>query len=249
MSQSKSPNPLDDAYLRLAQARRRLDELRQAEAGYIDSEHEELAKSISVALIPAPARLRVQFKTRDDLPVPASLSIQIGEVVHHLRAVLDYLVNRLAELDSGSEQKKVQFPLDDAAEKFPNSRKSALRGVNDWHAAAIEQLQPYNGVKWAGWLREMSNEDKHRNLIVVERQGGARARLGDRPMRPEDSAAEEGIFVTVTMGNNETGEPLYAQAQVLLSVALKGGLPVVETLAQIADGVAAVLDQFAPEFK
>jgi hypothetical protein len=46
---------------------------------------------------------------------------------------LDYLVYALAKLDSGSPQKKTQFPIMDTVEQFKGQSKAMLCGVNTAH--------------------------------------------------------------------------------------------------------------------
>jgi hypothetical protein len=107
-----------------------------------------------------------------------------GDVVHNLRGALDHLVWQLARFHCrGGEPRnaeKVQFPLRDKRpppgtppENF--ARDEVLLDVAPEHRAIIEGYQPYNGGYTQGgfitypfyWLREFSNRDKHRVIVLA----------------------------------------------------------------------------------
>lgn len=105
---------------------------------------------------------------------PPEIGITAGEVVYNLRAALDYLVFELATLGSGEVNMRTQFPIESTPEGFKARRHPTKRGDPNWltgvdcsHCAAIEALQPYNGVDWTEFLRDISNEDKHRTIPIL----------------------------------------------------------------------------------
>jgi hypothetical protein len=85
------------------------------------------------------------------------LGTLVGEIIYNCRCALDYLIYALAVIDSGKPQEKTQFPIMDTAKDFAGRGKTLLVGVSAAHVAAIERLQPYNGCKWTGLLRALSN--------------------------------------------------------------------------------------------
>ena len=108
--------------------------------------------------------------------VHPDLPLAISDAVHNLRAALDYLVYELALKDSGQPQDGTQFPIE--PEKFGISADGNkfgfdvvaprfLRGLSPAHRDAIEKFQPYNGADWAQTLKDISNPDKHRQLIPI----------------------------------------------------------------------------------
>src|SRR5262249_17527994 len=111
--------------------------------------------------------------------------ILVGEIVYNLRAALDYLIYQLAYLDTGKVQKGTKFPIEDHINSWKTyiiPRKSA--GRRKWplwlplltkgHQAEIEGLQPFRGCKWTKTLRELSNPDKHADLIIIDAHAVAR---------------------------------------------------------------------------
>jgi len=95
-------------------------------------------------------------------------SVVVGEIVHNLRASLDYLVYALARADSGRTQHGTQFPIADTAQLFTARRNTFLKGVSEENVAVIRKYQPYSGCDWTRTLRELSNTDKHRDLVGVK---------------------------------------------------------------------------------
>jgi hypothetical protein len=104
-------HPLNDAYIRLVWARKRLAELKSVYKVYIDEEAELIGKSITVRQDHQSGNPQICYPAKIERPMPSSLPILIGEVVYHLRSSLDYPVYRLAILDSGSEQNALSFQL------------------------------------------------------------------------------------------------------------------------------------------
>jgi hypothetical protein len=169
------------------------------------------------------------------LPMPSQVSILIGEIAYNLRSALDYLVYALAVLDSGVEQDRTQFPIEDTPERFERRKKQGfLRGLNAAHIADIERLQPYKGCDWTRLLRGLSNPDKHRHLTLT--------------IRPKQMVLIIGRTVTQTgpdtFETNVDVKDRWAETRVLFP----GGSPIVETLQTLKSQVADTLDAFKPDF-
>ena len=99
---------LQDALLRVARANELFVDLKDLMAAYgKENEDRSLIKveglTLSAIWPPEP---------------PPMFGVRIGEIVHNLRAALDYLVFQLAILDSGSEQQGTQFPIESTADGF-----------------------------------------------------------------------------------------------------------------------------------
>jgi hypothetical protein len=239
-------HPLDHAYFRLDWAKKRLAELKAIHKLYIDEEADIITKSVN-----ANARINERGNPEISFPqphlIPVSFPILVGEVAYNLRASLDYLVYKLAMLDSGSEQKNTQFPVTDTPENFKGNRNRFLKGVNDTHAAAIERLQPYNGVDWTKRLVSVSNPDKHRHLIVSRPQNAVRMRYGNNPNPPADSTNEDSLHILMTL-TDTAGQQSYVELEMVLFIALDDGRHVINTLEEIEAGVRNTLADFKHEF-
>ncbi len=97
------------------------------------------------------------------------VAFRVGEVVNALRSALDYSVFVLAWKDSGAEQRFTQFPIVPTSHTFGNREtQKRLRDLSAHHIAAIEELQPYNDVKWLTMLAELSNQQKHRRPLQTQ---------------------------------------------------------------------------------
>jgi hypothetical protein len=170
--------------------------------------------------------------------VPAKVHILIGEIAYNLVAALDYLVFVLAKSDSGVGQDGTQFPVCKRKEFFDRGRNAMLKGVSDEHVALIERLQSYNGCTWTQRLKDISNLDKHRQLV--------RAQV--IPLR---------IFASDANAPSETARDARLRRQAKLPkppvkmylgnsllVTLADGSPIIKTLEVLKSQVADVLVQF-----
>lgn len=95
------------------------------------------------------------------------LRLLVSEILHHLRVTADHLVYNVAWLDSGTEQKRTQFPVFKKASDFRANEFRMLPGVNLTHRGWFEAVQPFNGVDWTEALAYLSNNDKHNYLLEV----------------------------------------------------------------------------------
>ena len=187
-------------------------------------------------------------------PVPDDLPLVVSDAIHNLRAALDYIIYELAILDSGKVQDGTQFLIEDVKVDPANPKrgfdarsKQCLKRLNQRHVDAIERLQPYMGVEWTRTLRDISNPDKHRKLIVLThegRQAGVTIQYsstgkfpGALKMTPEgpvfdrydvDFDAHQAIAIA-------TGDPCEP--------------PLMNTLRRVQAEVCSTIELFKPEFK
>ena len=108
------------------------------------------------------------------------------------------------------------------------------------HAAAIEALQPYNGVDWTRLLRDLSNMDKHRALHVVGYISEDRVRINAGGT--DDEAKALGGF-------RIPGDDAAWYYPAPFVVSFVDGTPVERPLTQLLAETRRVLGSFAPAFK
>lgn len=232
---------LDGAYIRFVRAEEHLIELRGVVDAFLDGEHESARQALRLDE-PGPVEVPLP-KT----PVPLIVSVLIGEIVYNLRACLDYLIYELAIIDSGSEQGGTQFPIEDTQEGFRGRRRHYLKGINDAHAAAIERLQPYNGVDWSKYLRTISNPDKHRHLIIGEAAARILSRSSSNPAEVLPFPDEKGISFPAK-ATFADGFERHVQLHFAFFIIFDDGLPIIDTLEHIKLNVADTLADFKTEF-
>jgi hypothetical protein len=116
-------------------------------------------------------------------PAPEDAALIFGDVVHNLRATLDYLIG---ELRPGGPTPTSQFPICDTVDSFNKVRASQVAGVPKGAVAAIELMQAYGPIpdpersdqlsdedrsrevyRPLRWLQTLWNVDKHRALSVA----------------------------------------------------------------------------------
>lgn len=98
-------------------------------------------------------------------PPPPRIGTMVGDVVHNLRSALDVSAWQLAiandEAAARKQRNLVTFSLTRTPEEFSKHRALPLFGESAHDV--IERLQPYrNSMQALGWLRDLSNSDKHR---------------------------------------------------------------------------------------
>jgi hypothetical protein len=169
--------------------------------------------------------------------------VLVGEIFYNLRSSLDYLIFELAQLDSGVVQDGTQFPIIDTKKGFQERVGRWLKGVNNGHIAAIEQLQPYNGCSWTKRLRECSNADKHRHFVQV----GGTTTINVHSSFEKDLARCWGH-------DRQIPHPVTGQPPVKMkvypsgSVTFPDGAIVPETVEEIKAQVANTIIKFKPDF-
>lgn len=114
-------------------------------------------------------RYVVSLVVRED--PPAEWGPMIGDFVNNLRSALDHLAVALVKRSGGATD-RTSFPI--FAERPAESQwKASIVGMQPDHITAILAVQPFNNPQPPGlidtlrWLRELSNQDKHRALTPL----------------------------------------------------------------------------------
>lgn len=229
-------HPLDDADLWISRADEHLTNLNRILAPYINAYGKALKESHQAN----PQATAGVFVRAPDEEVPKMASILLGEFIQALRRGLDYMVHQLAILDSGVGHKYTQFPIEDTEKGFWRRRQSYLKGVNDSHVTAIQRLQPYKGVNWTKTLALISNQDKHRRLILATGYTEVSSHSGNPTAIPGTAVIP---FTNLATGKVE----MYVR--IAPYIIFEGGLPVKQTLHELKSGVVDTVDAFKSEFE
>lgn len=233
-------SPLSDAYLRLDRGGEHLDKLNILHVSVCN----EAAKRVvikrrpNVRIEPGEAGVVADVDWGEPVEIPDRFGILAGDAANNFRSALDYLVGRLAELDTGVKKRRfTQFPIEDTPDGFTRRQPKYLSGLNGTHIRAIEQLQPYKGCDWAAHLRRLSNLDKHVELVIASHAFNVFASA--KPKDSEDTTDARTSKIRMDMHFQPT-----------LFVALgQDQFPIKETLKVIQLKVSEVLDAFKPEFQ
>ena len=103
---------------------------------------------------------------------PLRLSTILGDCIHNLRSVLDYLACQLV-IAAGNKPRRgsggTQFPI---YAKKPMKSVNVVPGVQSGALTLIESFQPYHDEDNANLhplttIQQLSNADKHRNLVTA----------------------------------------------------------------------------------
>ncbi len=186
------------------------------------------------------------YEVTREVRLSPELSIRVGEFIYNLRSALDHLVFALAWHDGGKKptgghERKLQFPIEDRPKSFWTRRNTLLKGVSDPNVALIERYQPYKGCSWTGILRDLSNTDKHRELLTL---AGALDTYGGEWFDSLDAIPEAAREHARLASPDQVDVGFYAT----LDVTFMDGLPVSETLEQLEAEVGKLLLRFRREF-
>jgi hypothetical protein len=152
---------LDDSWTKLARGKEHLAALSQGCGEYLDTGPE-----ITVEMYNDPDTGSVETRFIGEPSPPARIGAIVGDIVHNLRSALDVAAWQLAiandEAAARNGRNQASFPLTRCAEEFKKPHR-ALKFFSEPARAVIERLKPYQpSMEALGWLRDLSNADKHR---------------------------------------------------------------------------------------
>lgn len=173
------------------------------------------------------------------------LSVVIDDVVHNLRAALNYLVRTLASLKPREQPlpTSLKFPIESKPDVFNGNRRSLLWGVNAEHVAMIERVQPYNGCYWTKLLQSLSNTGKHVELIRLAR---AKAAISEDEADAAVESARDLVFSDVPPEELfiDGWNGVTVDVETTVEVAFPDGVPAVDKLQELETQVSDFIAQF-----
>ena len=117
-------------------------------------------------------RIEVDPNTGNDLlkmesitALPPEIPLVIGDIVHNLRASLDYVTSQAV----GKDIDRVTFPMGKKRDDLVGS-SGALAGIQktlpDFADFIVKTIQPYQGGEFTAWeISQLDNFDKHKLLV------------------------------------------------------------------------------------
>lgn len=101
-------------------------------------------------------------------PLPASLSLILGDAIHNLRSALDHLIWQLVIANGGKPNRNTGFPIWDTKAKYKAGRPGNAQGISQSALKVLYGLKPYKGGNSPLWtLHQLDITDKHRLLLAV----------------------------------------------------------------------------------
>jgi hypothetical protein len=185
---------LDDPGFTLAYARKHLNELEAAIRVRQVLEPDVLASQFD------PQRSCCIFRYKLPEPPPLGVALQLGDVVHNMRASLDHLAWRLARLTMKVPSRDTHFPIFDS----PNAGAlhTQIREMPSGAQQIIEGLQPYHrgnrmqeDLLWL--LNQLCIVAKHRHINVVGVYASFEIKLPALTTSEIERVNEREIMVTV----------------------------------------------------
>ncbi len=175
-------------------------------------------------------------------------SILIGEIAYNLKAALDYLVFQLFYLATGEFNNSTKFLIvhspDEWKRNFPQFdtppkalKKLWLHRIRAEHQAVLKGLQPFSGTEWTKTLQEITNPDRHRQLIEVVGEIGY---IQTGVIVPERPAADSVVIRPEMLVDFETTRKITFE---------RGGRHAIDTMQHLAGEVAKVVDGFELDFQ
>jgi hypothetical protein len=170
-------HPLDGAIAKVNRAREHIEALSEAIQSTVKGYRYRVVVAERDTHHPGYRALRIE--TQNDLVLPISWSVIVGEVAHDLRSALELLAYQLLLLNQPTSRAltEVTFPIRIHGPRSSKSKpdrwgKNAARLFKREHMAMIQRLQPYhrkNGKRrnhlWL--LHEVNRADKHRLIQLA----------------------------------------------------------------------------------
>jgi hypothetical protein len=131
----------------------------------------------TLAIEPDPDHNRYVIRLHGPFPIPdTEWATIIGDCVHNLRAIFDYIAWELA--GGNPTDRQTQFPIYDTEEGFKERGARQIRRLPEETQVLIEKIQPYHGHSLARdphrhalWpLHLLDINDKHKLLTLTVAQ-------------------------------------------------------------------------------
>lgn len=191
-------------------------------------------------------------------PVPLEVGMMLGDVLHNLRASLDYLAWELVEAAGGVPDKDTYFPFCKTREQLEKDlkKKSIRHAGSEVHQVILNIIRPYpdgNKVLWA--LHWMNIIDKHRvvlPLVAVGQLIGISFRTGGIMLENATVAVETGGRINLA----DSCEPIVVIDPGLpkfqVRMPMESGLseePLVPSLEKMLNAVHEIIAQVSEAFE
>lgn len=161
---------LDAARIRLRRGGEHVRALASLEAEVCDGFLRKIERELPDR-IPAERFMSVLESLNVKPEIPDAVAIVLGEAVYNFRAALDYAVGQVSLKQTlvwpNGRPRRNQFPIEGTPTGFRARRQTFLAGVGHGVASYIEGLQPYSNCDWTRRLADLSNLDKHNELVGV----------------------------------------------------------------------------------
>jgi len=154
--------------------------------------------------------------------VPKEIAPILGDLIHNLRSVLDYLIWQAVLVNGEIPSKKNKFPIFRNRKDFLKFGKKALSGTNQKTKLLVGLLSPYQGGNDLLWkLHNLDIVDKHRLLLGV---GSAHTQLKFQMKMDAPNSDDPILFPKIGLVPSDIHFPLKSGDEVfrIKAVARKG---------------------------
>ena len=236
-----TPAQLTGSLVRIQRAKSFIQELEGALAEF------EAALFRSIEFKGSDTKESVEIKTNFSRPhaelLPTASAIT-GDAVNNMRSALDYLVYELAKHNEGRVITGTQFVIAQNPNEFEHQRNTRLRGLSPRQVDIIRNVQPFQGVTWSQILAEISNQDKHRELVEIDDDMFELIIRGYAETMKEDPECEGVPTKLVTTSKGK----LVFQGKIS-NVLIMGNIPALEALNDMHKNVSETVRQFYGDFR
>jgi hypothetical protein len=153
---------LEDSKSKIEWAKRHIPDLESALTRFVDSKPYEFFREASADGLNEFVKLRITKV------IPTDISHLVGDIIHSLRASLDYAACDLAEANGARKVDDVHFPFGKDVNAFEASAKKKIKKLSASAQEFIRTLKPYQGGNDLLWLvHYLDLGDKHRKLTPI----------------------------------------------------------------------------------
>jgi len=111
---------------------------------------------------------KIRLPHPSDNYVQGTPKVLVGQIIEHLRAVLDYMVYEMSVANCPElDERKPQFVIAESSGQFRQQSGSGLKYLTPDQVDWLENMQPYRGNWLLQLINDLSRSSKHRHLISV----------------------------------------------------------------------------------
>ncbi|HZQ25987.1 MAG TPA: hypothetical protein VFA89_24555 [Terriglobales bacterium] len=232
--------------LKIERANKHIDDLESLVSAFLGRDF------YSLGIKPKPQIEHVAYYVTRVDPMPADISLVIGDALHNLRSSLDHLAWQLVEV-SGGIPDKIDFPITKTRQQYDSAfGKREVTQIRPEILDLIRKIQPYRSTDDTLWhLHQLDIMDKHKLIVPIAcalKCWGLKREnvwLSDLSGSYHIELGEELLNVPASTFANAAENIKFGTDIAFRDLEIVGSKSVLETLYKMSEFVSGIIDSFS----